>query len=264
MGGQVQRDMAIEALDLRKRFGEEWVLQGVSFAVPRGQTTVLIGPSGAGKTVTIKHILGLFEPTEGEVLIAGRNVAQMSPNELKAVRNTMGVVLQGTLPFTCGLIFSMNIFENIAEPLRYRRQRWNEDKITEVTLRHLESVGLRDRAQALPAALSSGMAKRAAIARALALEPEVIIIDDFDSGIDGIRLRLLSTMLRDYQLDTGATLFLSTHDMGAAQALADHLAVINDGRTVISGPADDVFASDDETVREFLARETVDFTLPPP
>jgi len=264
MDGEAQGGAAIEVRDVRQRFGAEWVLDGVSFVVPRGQTTVLIGPSGAGKTVTIKHILKLFDPTEGEVLIGGRDLAEMRPDELTAVRNTMGVVLQGTLPFTCGLIFSLTVFENVAEPLRYRRPRWKEDKITEVTLRHLESVSLRDRSQDLPDTLSSGMAKRAAIARALALEPEVIIIDDFDSGIDGIRLRLLCTMLRDFQLDTGATLFLSTHDMGVAQALADHLAVITDGRTVISGPADDVFASNDATVRQFLARDTLDFTLPPP
>jgi phospholipid/cholesterol/gamma-HCH transport system ATP-binding protein len=197
------------------------------------------------------------------VLIGGRDLAEMNVGDLKAFRQSLGAVLQGTLPFTCGLLFSLTLFENVAEPLRVRQPRWNDDKITEVTLASLDSVGLLDRAKDLPASLSSGMAKRAAIARALALGPELVIIDDFDSGIDGVRLNLLCTMLRDYQLDSGATLFLSTHDMGVARALADHVAVSNDGRTVANGTADEVFASSDPTVQAFLATESTDFALPP-
>src|SRR5829696_5613898 len=113
----------------------------------------------------------------------------------------MAVVMQGTLPFTCGLFFSLNVFENVAFPLR-QRNRWSEERVREVTMTHLGMVGLRDRSESMPEELSAGMAKRVALARALALEARIVIIDDFDSGIDGVRLALLCDLIRDAQQET--------------------------------------------------------------
>jgi phospholipid/cholesterol/gamma-HCH transport system ATP-binding protein len=246
---------AIELDGVVKEFGTNRVLDGVNVAVPAGEITVLLGPSGAGKTVTIKHVLGLFEPTGGVVRLEGRNVAEMSEQELNEARRAMGVVLQGTLPFTCGLFFSLNVYENVAFALR-QRNRWSEARVHEATMTQLEMVGLRDRAEAMPDQLSAGVCKRVAIARALALEARIVIVDDFDSGIDGVRLSLLCEMLADVQAESGATFLVTTHNMSAARRLADHVAVIDDGRVVSAGPAGEVLGSEEPLVRQLVTGAT--------
>jgi phospholipid/cholesterol/gamma-HCH transport system ATP-binding protein len=162
------------------------------------------------------------------------------------------VVLQGTLPFTCGLFWSLNVYENVAYALR-ERTRWADERIHEVTMAHLDMVGLGDRAGQMPSQLSAGMCKRTALARALALDPRIMIIDDFDSGIDGVRLSLLCELLRDAHRSTKATFLVTTHDMRAARKLADYMAVIHEGRIVASGDADEVFDSNDPLVRQLIA-----------
>ncbi|MFL5870741.1 MAG: ABC transporter ATP-binding protein [Solirubrobacterales bacterium] len=251
MATERQSTAAIELQGVIKDFGRARVLDGVDFEVPAGAVTVLLGPSGAGKTVTINHVVGLLQPSKGRVFVEGRDLARITDTELNDLRKTMAVVLQGSLPFTCGLFFSLNVFENVAFPLR-QRTHFSEDRIREVTLAHLDMVGLRDRAEAMPEQLSAGMAKRAAIARALALEARTVIIDDFDSGIDGVRLALLCELLADEQRRTGATFLVSTHDMSAARQLADHVAVIHEGRIVATGEASQVFESDEPLVRQLL------------
>lgn len=251
MAFEPQPSAAIELVGVVKDFGRARVLDGVDFEVPAGAVTVLLGPSGAGKTVTINHVVGLLHPTKGRVLVEGRDLARISEDELNKLRKTMAVVIQGSLPFTCGLFFSLNVFENVAFPLR-QRTRFSEERIREVTLAHLDMVGLRDRAEAMPEQLSAGMAKRAAIARALALDARTVIIDDFDSGIDGVRLALLCELLSDEQRRTGATFLVSTHDMSAARQLADYVAVIHEGRIVASGEASEVFESDQPLVRQLV------------
>jgi phospholipid/cholesterol/gamma-HCH transport system ATP-binding protein len=245
---------AIELIDVVKEFGSERVLDGVDLAVPRGAITVLIGPSGAGKTVTVKHVVGLVQPSAGEVRIEGEDLTAMSETELYELRRRMSVVLQGTLPFTCGLFWSINVYENVAFALR-ERTRWPEDRIHEVTMAHLGMVGLRDRAGDMPSQLSAGMCKRTALARALALDARIMIIDDFDSGIDGVRLSLLCEVIRDAQRETEATFLVTTHDMKAARKLADYMAVIHEGRIVASGAADEVFGSNEPLVRQLIAGE---------
>jgi phospholipid/cholesterol/gamma-HCH transport system ATP-binding protein len=242
---------AIELVEVVKRFGPHLVLDGVDFQVPAGEVTVLLGPSGAGKTVTINHVVGLLRPDKGKVFVEGRDLAMISEQELNQLRQTMSVVLQGSLPFTCGLFFSLNVFENVAFALR-QRTRMNEEQVRAVTMAHLEMVGLHERASAMPDQLSAGMAKRVAIARALALEARTVIIDDFDSGIDGVRLALLCELLADEQRRTGASFLVSTHDMSAARQLADHVAVIHDGRIVASGVADEIFGSQEPLVRQLV------------
>jgi phospholipid/cholesterol/gamma-HCH transport system ATP-binding protein len=247
-----QTDAPIELVDVVKRMGAERILDRVNLTVPRGAVTVLLGPSGAGKTVTVKHIVGLTQPSSGVVRIEGKDLATTTEEELNALRREMSVVLQGTLPFTCGLFYSLNVYENVAFPLR-ERTRWSEEKIDQVTMAHLGMVGLRDRAENMPDQLSAGMTKRVALARALALEARIVIIDDFDSGIDGVRLALLCELIGDAQRQTGATFLVTTHDMSAARKLADHVAVINDGRIVASGDADSMFDSDQPLVRQLIA-----------
>jgi phospholipid/cholesterol/gamma-HCH transport system ATP-binding protein len=216
---------------------------------------VLLGPSGAGKTVTVKHILGLLKPTSGVVRVEGKDLAAISEEELYDVRRTMSVVLQGTLPFTCGLFYSLDVYENVAFALR-ERTRWSPERIDQMTMDALRTVGLQDHAKKMPNELSAGMSKRTALARALALESRIVIIDDFDSGLDGVRLALLCELIRDAQGDTGATYLVTTHDMRAARELADNVAVINEGRIVASGEAEEVFGSGEPFVRQLVKGET--------
>jgi phospholipid/cholesterol/gamma-HCH transport system ATP-binding protein len=255
MTAEGRSDAAIELVGVVKRVGSERILDDVSFVVPRGAITVLIGPSGAGKTVTVKHIVGLVDPSSGTVRVEGKDLMAISDDELNEVRRGMSVVLQGTLPFSCGLFFSLNVYENVAFALRERFPRWAPERTDQVTMDHLQMVGLQDRAKDMPVQLSSGMAKRVALARALALNARIMIIDDFDSGIDGVRLALLCELIQDVQSRTGATLLVTTHDMTAARALADHAVVIHEGRIVASGEAGEVFASDKPIVAQLIAGE---------
>lgn len=255
MAGHGSSDAAIELVGVVKDFGPARVLDGLDLVVPRGAITVLIGASGAGKTVTVSHIFGLIQPTMGTVTVDGRDLARLSESELNELRRDMAAVLQGSLPFSCGLFFSLNVYENIASPLRQRRPRWSPERIHRMTMEHLRLVGLAENANDMPDQLSSGMAKRTAIARALALEARIVIIDDFDSGIDGVRLALLCDLLQEIQRDTDATFLVTTHDMSAARTLADYAAVIHEGRIVASGEADAVFDSDEELVGQLVAGE---------
>jgi phospholipid/cholesterol/gamma-HCH transport system ATP-binding protein len=249
-----QPEAPIELMGIVKELGTERVLDGVDLAVPPGAITVLLGPSGAGKTVTIKHVLGLLQPSAGVVRVEGRDLAEISEAELYEVRRRMSAMLQGSLPFSCGLFDSLSVYENVAYGLR-ERTRWSSELIDRVTMDHLQMVGLRDYAGNMPSELSAGMRKRTALARALALEARIVIIDDFDSGIDSVRLTLLCGLIRDVQRRSGATFLVTTHDMAAARELADYAAVMRDGRIVASGDAEAVFGSGDPFVHQLIAGE---------
>jgi phospholipid/cholesterol/gamma-HCH transport system ATP-binding protein len=245
----------IELEGVVKDFGSERVLNGVDLAVPAGAITVLLGPSGAGKTVSIRHMLGLIDPTKGVVRVDGQDLAEISEQELYEVRRRMSVVIQGALPFTCGLFYSLTVRQNVAYGLR-ERTRWSEEKINKVTDEALLMVGLQDHAERMPNEISGGMAKRTALARALALESSIVIIDDLDAGLDSVRLSLLCTVIREAREDTDATVLVTTHDMKVARDLADHVALIHEGRVVAQGEAAEVFESGDELVRQFVSGDT--------
>src|SRR5919198_67685 len=255
MAGSASPDAAIELVDVVKDFDSVRVLDGVNLVVPRGAITVLLGPSGSGKTVTVNHVVGLIHPNSGVVRVNGKPLARLTDAKLNELRLDLAAVLQGTLPFTCGLFFSMNVYENVASPLRQRRPRWSQERIHQVAMESLRLVGLAENVEVMPEQLSSGMAKRTAIARALALDASIVIIDDFDSGIDGVRLALLCDVLREIQADSDATFLVTTHDMVAARKLADYVAVIHEGRIIASGDAESVFESDEDVVAQLIAGE---------
>jgi phospholipid/cholesterol/gamma-HCH transport system ATP-binding protein len=164
----------------------------------------------------------------------------------------MSVVLQGALPFTCGLFFSLSVYDNVAYGLR-ERTNWSDARIDRMTRDALRMVGLQDHGEKMPNDLSGGEAKRTALARALALESDIVIIDDLDAGLDSVRLGLLCAVIRDAQEDTNATVLVTTHDMKVARQLADHVALIHEGRVVASGEADAVLESDEPFVRQFVS-----------
>jgi phospholipid/cholesterol/gamma-HCH transport system ATP-binding protein len=255
MPAQEQPRAAIELEGVVKEFSSARVLDGVDLVVPAGAITVLLGPSGAGKTVTIKHILGLLDPTDGVVRVNGKDLAAISEDQLYEVRRGLSVVLQGALPFTCGLFYSLNVYENVAYGLR-ERTNWSEEKIDQLTTDALRMVGLQNHADKMPEDLSGGEAKRTALARALALDSGVFIVDDLDAGLDDVRLTLLCQIIREAQEDTDATVLVTTHDMSVARDLADYVALIHEGRIVASGEADAVLGSAEPFVRQFVSGAT--------
>jgi len=242
---------AIELEGVVKEFGSERVLDGVDLTVPAAAITVLLGPSGAGKTVTIKHILGLLKPSTGFVKVNGQDLGAISETQLYEVRRGMSVVLQGSLPFTCGLFYALSVYENVAYGLR-ERTNWSDEEIDRLTREALRMVGLQDHADRMPEELSGGMAKRTALARAFALKASIVIIDDLDAGLDSVRLSLLCGMIRDAQEETAATVLVTTHDMKVARDLADYVALLHQGRIVASGAAGAVLGSDEPFVRQFV------------
>jgi phospholipid/cholesterol/gamma-HCH transport system ATP-binding protein len=242
---------AIELVDVVKKLGSQRVLDGLDLTVPAGATTVLLGASGAGKTVTIKHILGLMKPTSGTVRVEGKDLTAISEAELYEVRRGMSAMLQGSLPFSCGLFDSLSVYDNVAFGVR-ERTGWTPERVDAVTRDYLQMVGLGKQADKMPNQLSAGMRKQTALARALALEARIVIIDDLDSGIDSVRLGLLCELIHDAQEDTEATFLVTTHDMKMARKLANYAAVLHEGRIVASGDADEVFGSGDAFVHQLV------------
>lgn len=245
---------AVEFAAVVKDFGRVRALDGLDLAVPPGSITVILGPSGAGKTVTIKHIVGLLHPTQGTVRVDGRDLARVNEAQLRALRQQMSVQFQGSLPYSCALFDSLSVYDNVAFGLRHRTALPDEE-IDDIVRDYLQRVGLAAYADHLPAQLSAGMRKRAALARALSLESRLVIIDDFESGIDGVRLAHLAELVRDVKKRTEATFVVTTHDIDTARRISDYAVVIHEGRVVASGPTASVIASEDPIVRQLMHGE---------
>lgn len=249
----VVRAVAVELTGLVKDFGPVRALDGVDLVIPAGAITAILGPSGAGKTVTVKHMVGLLAPTRGTVRVMGNDVAALSEAGLRDLRQRMAVMLQGGL-FGSALFESKTVTDNVAFGLRTRGQR-SEEEVDAVAADYVRRVGLEAAAEQLPEELSGGMRKRAALARALALESPLVLIDDFESGVDGVRVALLCQLIREVQQRTGSTMIVTTHHVESAEAISDYAAVIHDGRVVTSGPTRDVIDSDDPATSQLMRGE---------
>ena len=241
--------LAIETRDLHKRFGEQAVLEGVDLQIPEGVISVVLGPSGTGKSVLLQHIIGLMTPDAGDVLVRGRALNRMSRSELLGLRRDIGVMFQD------GALFSaMNVYDNVAFPLRQHTDL-NETEIRQVVEEALASVGLGDAHARLPAQLSGGMRKRAGLARALIVEPGVLLVDEPDSGLDPVRTALLGDLLVEQHARHGGTMVVVTHNVMLARSIADHMSILWRGRVLESGMTEQIMASGTEFVRQFLAGE---------
>jgi len=239
--------LALETRDLHKAFGDHSVLQGVDLQVPEGTLSVILGPSGTGKSVMIKHIIGLLEPDQGEVLVHDRPLAAMSSSEILGLRRDIGVMFQDGALFS-----SMNIYDNVAFPLRQHTDL-REPDVHEMVMEHLGAVGLAGARDRFPNELSGGMKKRAGLARALVLDPGILLCDEPDSGLDPVRTALLGELLKERHDELGGTVVVVTHNIALAKLVADHVSLLWKGRVVSSGPADEAFDSDDPFTRQFLA-----------
>jgi phospholipid/cholesterol/gamma-HCH transport system ATP-binding protein len=237
---------AIEIIDLVKQFGRTRILNGVNLGLPDNQISMVLGPSGTGKSVLIKHIVGLLYPDSGDVLVHGESVPQMTDDELFEVRKKFGLLFQD------GALFgSMNVFDNVCFPLRQHTDK-GEDEISEIVNRRLREVGLAEAHYKMPNELSGGMRKRAGFARALVLDPAIVMFDEPDSGLDPVRTALLCELIREVHEENGGCYMVISHDLGTARRIADFIAVLWKGRIVESGPSDELFDSDNEFVNQFL------------
>jgi phospholipid/cholesterol/gamma-HCH transport system ATP-binding protein len=238
---------AIEFVDVHKSFGRNKVLAGVDLVIPDGKISMILGPSGTGKSVCIKHMVGLLYPDDGDVLIHGESVPNMSDDELFEMRKKFGVLFQD------GALFgSMNLYDNVAFPLRQHTDK-GEDEISDIVMRRLREVGLEDAQEKFPNELSGGMRKRAGFARALVLDPDILLFDEPDSGLDPVRTALLCELIKEIHEENGGAYVVITHDILSAKRVAEYIAVLWKGRIVEAGAAEELFDSDNVFVRQFLS-----------
>jgi phospholipid/cholesterol/gamma-HCH transport system ATP-binding protein len=246
---EVTGPLALELRGVTKRFGDRTVLDDVSLAVPRGETTVLLGPSGTGKSTLIRLAVGLDRPDSGQVIALGEDVGTLSERDLLVLRRRFGMLFQE------GALFgSLSVFDNIAFPLR------QHIKPTEASLRDrifelLAMVGLEGLGDRLPAQLSGGQKKRVALARAIALEPEMVFFDEPTSGLDPQTSASIDALINDMQARLAITFVVITHDVLSAREIGAHVGMLFEGKLRAFGPCEEVFETEDDLVRRFLDRE---------
>lgn len=236
----------IRIIDLHKSFEGQQVLNGVNLTIPKGQVTAIIGRSGGGKSVLLKHLMGLMRPDSGQVLVDGTDLGRLRGKALDKVREKFGVLFQG------GALFdSLTVFDNVAFPLR-EKTRLPEAEIAQRTMQRLEAVGLADMVHKYPAELSGGMKKRAALARALVHDPEIILFDEPTTGLDPILLNSIHRLILDAHKRFGFTAVVVSHEIPEIFDIAQTVAMLHDGIIVEHGTPEVIMASANPVVRQFI------------
>jgi phospholipid/cholesterol/gamma-HCH transport system ATP-binding protein len=255
------RPDAVEFIDTYKAFGRSHILRGLNMGLPEGMVSMILGPSGTGKSVCIKHMVGLLYPDEGDITVHGESVPNMADDDLFDMRKKFGLLFQD------GALFgSMDLYDNVAFPLRQHTEK-GEDEIEDIVMRRLNEVGLGSARTKMPNELSGGMRKRAGFARALVLEPDIVLFDEPDSGLDPVRTALLGELIleihrdmmdeaKEKQKEHLPTFCVITHDIMSARRVADYINVLWKGRIVEAGPAEDMLNSENPFIRQFLSGES--------
>ena len=247
----------IELRNVHKRFGQQVVLDGVDFIVQEGETVALLGPSGTGKSVLLKHIIGLIRPDSGTIIVDDQDVTRLKRRDLAALRSRIGYVFQN------GALFdSMDVYENvrlgITDETKYRDEDYSRARVTEC----LKLVNLApETMNKFPAQLSGGMRKRVGIARAIAGSPKYLLYDEPTSGLDPVNADVIDSLVRRLDNEIGVTSVMVTHDVRGAFRVADRLALLTGGKIVQQGTQEEFLASQNPKVKEFLERDFADATF---
>ncbi len=240
--------MGIEVVveGLTKSFGHHVVWRDVSLSLPPGEVSVMLGPSGTGKTVFLKSLVGLIRPDRGRVMVDGIDTVHCSERQLYQARKLFGVMFQD------GALFgSLNLYDNIAFPLREHTKK-TEAEIREIVHGKMAMVGLADQDRKFPGEISGGMRKRAGLARALVLDPQIILCDEPDSGLDPVRTAYLSQLLIDLNAEIDATILIVTHDIQIARTVPDNIGMLFRGNLVMFGPREVLLTSDNPVITQFV------------
>jgi phospholipid/cholesterol/gamma-HCH transport system ATP-binding protein len=237
----------IRLVDIHKSFGKQKVLDGLNLDIEEGKTTVIIGRSGGGKSVLLKHIIGLLKPDSGEVLIDGTDLAKLDDKDLNEIRKRFGMLFQE------GALFdSMNVGDNVAFPLR-EQTKMKETEIHQVIIDLLRAVGLVDVENKMPSQLSGGMRKRVGLARALALRPQIVLFDEPTTGLDPIMIEAINRLIIDTQKNFNLTCIVISHDLDSIFKIGQKIAMLNQGKIIEYGTPEEVRASRNPAVVQFLA-----------
>jgi len=245
-------DYAVDIQDLKKSFdGKDFVLNGIDLKIPKGKITVIIGFSGTGKSVLLKHILGLLKPTSGVIKVLDEDLTTMDVEALTKFRSRYGMLFQ-----YAALFDDMTALENVMFPLREHRRSMDRTRMQEIARQRLEQSGLDPKHyHKLPSELSGGMRKRVGLARALALDPEVLIYDEPTTGLDPILTEMVDNLIvSTHNLKKGTTSIVVSHDLYAAFRIGDFIAMLNNGKVLLTGTPQDFLNSEVELVKRFVSK----------
>lgn len=243
---------AIKIVNVTKRFADQVVLDGINLEIPKGKITVILGRSGIGKSVLLKHMIGLLRPDRGNVFVDGVDIWTLDPEGLNHLRGRFGMLFQGAALFD-----SLNVFENVAFPL-VEHTDFSKEEIERVVEEKLAVVGLKGVGGKMPSELSGGMRKRVGLARAIAREPEIILYDEPTTGLDPVMSDSVDKLILRTQRELNITSVVISHDISSAFKIGDNLAMIEEGRVIAEGNPDTFKKSNHPLVKRFLAGEADD------
>ena len=237
----------VKLVEVEKAFGEQSVLKGVTLDIPKGKITTIIGPSGEGKSVMLKHIIGLIRPDRGKIIVDGIDLTRINDRELNDIRKKFAMLFQ-----SAALFDSMNVFDNVAFPLREKR-RAPEQEISRLVQEMLDRVELGDMGHKFPAELSGGMKKRAGLARALVMRPEIILFDEPTTGLDPLMAHAIHKLILAMQKTFGFTGIMVSHQIPEIFPISDWVAMLRNGKIIAMSPSDEFQQTADPVVREFIS-----------
>lgn len=239
--------MKLEVKDLHRSFGSNHVLRGATLEIPAHQVSLIVGGSGCGKSVLLKHLIGLLKPDRGQVLVDGKDITHIPERRLGSIRQRFGMVFQSG-----ALLASMSVEDNVA--LGLHDQRLPKSKLSDIVAEKLELVGLAGKQREMPTNLSGGMRKRVAIARALTMDPEVFLYDEPTTGLDPPMATAIDTLIRDLSEKLNKTTVVVTHDLVSIFTIARRVSMIHEGRIIFNGTPEEMERNPQEVVQRFIAR----------